>query len=224
MQANCATQVWREPDQGIWGGPRQTPALRILQADGLGRAEPGVETGRGPRRTPEQNRLAGHARRHQGRRPRPRPRRPGGPAPALRDRRPGRLSTLLAAIFGFLPHDDERLRASVLAIADELTENSYVALGARRRNRRRTMCGQGGHLPHLLVLACVRAGDHRRGTASPRPDGTPSSNRLAPWSVRRGVRRREPVDTSATFPRRSPPRPDRGRGPDHRRRAAREFS
>jgi GH15 family glucan-1,4-alpha-glucosidase len=35
-------------------------------------------------------------------------------------------STLLAAVFGFLPADDERLRSSVLAIADELTENGYV--------------------------------------------------------------------------------------------------
>ena len=35
-------------------------------------------------------------------------------------------STLLAALFGFLPDDDERLRASVLAIADELTENGFV--------------------------------------------------------------------------------------------------
>jgi GH15 family glucan-1,4-alpha-glucosidase len=35
-------------------------------------------------------------------------------------------STLLAAIFGFLPGDDERLRASVLAIADELTEQGFV--------------------------------------------------------------------------------------------------
>jgi GH15 family glucan-1,4-alpha-glucosidase len=35
-------------------------------------------------------------------------------------------STLLAAIFGFLPPDDERLRASVLAIADELTERGFV--------------------------------------------------------------------------------------------------
>ena len=33
---------------------------------------------------------------------------------------------LLAAIFGFLPRDDERLRATVLAIADELTENGFV--------------------------------------------------------------------------------------------------
>src|SRR6187397_2376862 len=35
-------------------------------------------------------------------------------------------STLLAPIFGFLPGDDERAHASVLAIADELTENGYV--------------------------------------------------------------------------------------------------
>ena len=35
-------------------------------------------------------------------------------------------STLLAAIFGFLPHDDERLEDTVLAIADELTEDGFV--------------------------------------------------------------------------------------------------
>jgi GH15 family glucan-1,4-alpha-glucosidase len=35
-------------------------------------------------------------------------------------------STLLAAIFGFLPGDDPRLRATVLAIADELTEDGFV--------------------------------------------------------------------------------------------------
>ena len=35
-------------------------------------------------------------------------------------------STLLAPIFGFLPGDDERAHSSVLAIADELTENGYV--------------------------------------------------------------------------------------------------
>ena len=35
-------------------------------------------------------------------------------------------STLLAAIFGFLPADDERLRTSVEAIADDLTEDGFV--------------------------------------------------------------------------------------------------
>jgi len=33
---------------------------------------------------------------------------------------------LLAALFGFLPGSDERLRASVLAIADDLTEDGFV--------------------------------------------------------------------------------------------------
>jgi GH15 family glucan-1,4-alpha-glucosidase len=35
-------------------------------------------------------------------------------------------STLLAAIFGFLPADDARLKASVMAIADELTDDGFV--------------------------------------------------------------------------------------------------
>ena len=35
-------------------------------------------------------------------------------------------STLLAPLFGFLPGDDERAHSSVLAIAEELTENGYV--------------------------------------------------------------------------------------------------
>ena len=35
-------------------------------------------------------------------------------------------STLLAAIFGFLPGEDPRLRASVLAIGEELTEHGFV--------------------------------------------------------------------------------------------------
>ena len=35
-------------------------------------------------------------------------------------------STLLAGIFGFLPPDDTRLRATVLAVEDELSEQGYV--------------------------------------------------------------------------------------------------
>src|SRR3974390_647981 len=35
-------------------------------------------------------------------------------------------STLLAGSFGFLSHDDKRLRNTVLAVADELTENGFV--------------------------------------------------------------------------------------------------
>ena len=35
-------------------------------------------------------------------------------------------STLLAAIFGFLPGDDERMRNTVLAIQEDLTEDGFV--------------------------------------------------------------------------------------------------
>ncbi len=35
-------------------------------------------------------------------------------------------SALMAAIFGFLPGDDERLKATVKAIAEELTEHGFV--------------------------------------------------------------------------------------------------
>jgi GH15 family glucan-1,4-alpha-glucosidase len=35
-------------------------------------------------------------------------------------------STLLAGLFGFLPGTDERLRKTVMAIADELTEHGFV--------------------------------------------------------------------------------------------------
>jgi GH15 family glucan-1,4-alpha-glucosidase len=35
-------------------------------------------------------------------------------------------STLLAGLFGFLPGADERLRKTVVAIADELTEHGFV--------------------------------------------------------------------------------------------------
>ena len=64
-------------------------------------------------------------------------------------------STLLAAIFGFLPGDDERLRASVLAIADELTEDGFV-LRYRTDETDDGLSRQGGELPDLLVLAGVR--------------------------------------------------------------------
>ena len=35
-------------------------------------------------------------------------------------------SVLLAAVFGFLARDDDRLRSTVLAIAENLTENGFV--------------------------------------------------------------------------------------------------
>ena len=76
---------------GDLGGPRQAPALRVVQADGVGRAGPCVEAGRDPGRRGADGDVAGHRRRDQGRHPGERRRRSGRPAPALRDGRAGRL-------------------------------------------------------------------------------------------------------------------------------------
>jgi alpha,alpha-trehalase len=124
-QAACATAVWREPDQGIWearGKPQHYVSSKLMSWVALDRASKLAHV-RGDQE------LAGTWR---------------GTAEDIKtdilthglDQR-GVLrqhydtdaldaSTLLAAIFGFLPPDDKRLRASVLAIADELTENGFV--------------------------------------------------------------------------------------------------
>ncbi len=69
-------------------------------------------------------------------------------------------STLLAAIFGFLPHDDPRLHSSVRAIADDLTENGFVL---RTRTAKPTMaCRRVGTFlicSFWLVLALAIVGE-----------------------------------------------------------------
>jgi alpha,alpha-trehalase len=72
-------------------------------------------------------------------------------------------STLLAAICGFLP-DDERLRASVLAIADELTEHGFV-LGYRTGETDDGMSGKEGTFlicSFWLVSALAIIGEEQR--------------------------------------------------------------
>ena len=73
-------------------------------------------------------------------------------------------STLLAAIFGFLPHDDKRLRASVLAIANELTENGFV-LRYRTNETDDGMSGKEGTFlicSFWLVSALAIIGEEQR--------------------------------------------------------------
>ena len=123
-QAECATRVWREPDQGIWearGEPRHYVSSKLMCWVALDRA----------RKLADIDGDADQATTW------------GAVADEIRDDilangvRDGVLrqhyetdsldaSTLLAAIFGFLPHDDELLRASVLAVADDLTEEGFV--------------------------------------------------------------------------------------------------
>jgi GH15 family glucan-1,4-alpha-glucosidase len=124
-QAACASAVWREPDQGIWearGKPQHYVSSKLMCWVAMDRAAKLAEIRGDPalhdtwRATAEEIRAdilgngvsdRGVLRQHY--------------ATDALD-----ASNLLAGMFGFLPGDDERLRNTVLAIADELTEHGFV--------------------------------------------------------------------------------------------------
>jgi len=124
-QAACATKVWRHPDQGIWearGKPKHYVSSKLMCWVAMDRAAKLAQM-RGDAKLQatwqatadeiKQDVLThgvserGVLRQHY-------------ETDALD------ASNLLAAMFGFLPGSDERLRASVLAIADDLTEDGFV--------------------------------------------------------------------------------------------------
>jgi alpha,alpha-trehalase len=123
-QADCATKVWREPDQGIWearGAPQHYVSSKLMCWVALDRAAKLAEV-RGDRSRIEAWRAVAdeiHADilEHGAR---------GGVLRQHYDTDALDASTLLAAVFGFLPATDQRLHDSVLAIADDLTENGFV--------------------------------------------------------------------------------------------------
>ena len=128
-------------------------------------------------------------------------------------------STLLAAIFGFLPGDDERLRKSVEAIADDLTEDGFV-LRYRTDETDDGLSGKEGSFlicSFWLVSALTIVGDRQRARDL--------MERLLGWPPRSAYA--EEFDTSTgrhlgSFPPGLlPPGPDRGCGPDHPGRANR---
>jgi GH15 family glucan-1,4-alpha-glucosidase len=124
-QAECATNVWREPDQGIWearGKPQHYVSSKLMGWVALDRAAQLAEIRGDPakaatwRATADEIRadILEHGVSERG---------------VLRqhyDTDALDASVLLAALFDFLPGDDERLRATVNAIAEELTENGFV--------------------------------------------------------------------------------------------------
>ena len=124
-QAECASDVWREPDQGIWearGEPRHYVSSKLMCWVAMDRAAK-LASMRGDAKlqgawnaTAEEIKadILAHGLTKDG---------------VLRQHYETDAldaSTLLAALFGFLPPGDKRLRASVLAIADDLTENGFV--------------------------------------------------------------------------------------------------
>jgi GH15 family glucan-1,4-alpha-glucosidase len=123
-QAKCATDVWKNPDQGIWearGKPQHYVSSKLMCWVALDRASK-LAGLRGDtklestwRATADEIKadILDHGLRD-------------GVLRQHYDTEALDASTLLAAIFGFLPDDDERLRKSVEAIADDLTEDGFV--------------------------------------------------------------------------------------------------
>jgi GH15 family glucan-1,4-alpha-glucosidase len=120
-------------------------------------------------------------------------------------------SVLLAAIFEFLPGDDERLRSTVNAIAEHLTENGFV-LRYHTDETYEGLSGKEG--PFLIcslwlvsVLAIVgelqRARDlmEKLPRIAPRPASTPRSSTPTPAATSATSRR--PSHTSRSW--RPPP-------------------
>jgi GH15 family glucan-1,4-alpha-glucosidase len=124
-QAECAIQSWAKPDQGIWearGKPQHYVSSKLMSWVAMDRAAQLADL-RGDRdlrskwaAVAEEIRAdilkrgvseRGVLRQHY-------------ETDALD------ASTLLAPIFGFLPGEDERMHKTVIAIAEELTENGYV--------------------------------------------------------------------------------------------------
>ncbi|MGA9438790.1 MAG: glycoside hydrolase family 15 protein [Pseudolabrys sp.] len=124
-QAECATRVWRDPDQGIWearGKPQHYVSSKLMCWVAMDRASALAEIRGDPKLAGTWRATADEIR-------------ADVLAHGVSDRGVLRqhyktdaldASTLLAASFKFLAHDDERLRNTVLAIAEELTENGFV--------------------------------------------------------------------------------------------------
>jgi GH15 family glucan-1,4-alpha-glucosidase len=124
-QAKCATEVWRDPDQGIWearGAPRHYVSSKLMCWVAMDRAakiaamagDSKLRESWGATADEIRDDILTHGLTAQG---------------VLRQHYETDAldaSTLLAAIFGFLPGEDERLRTTVMAIAEDLTEDGFV--------------------------------------------------------------------------------------------------
>jgi GH15 family glucan-1,4-alpha-glucosidase len=124
-QAECATSVWREPDQGIWearGAPQHYVSSKLMCWVALDRAahlaairgDQGLREAWGATAEEIKADILEHG---------------VGTGGVLRQHYETEAldaSTLLAALFGFLPGEDARLRATVLAIDSGLTEHGFV--------------------------------------------------------------------------------------------------
>ena len=121
-------------------------------------------------------------------------------------------SNLLAALLGFLPGDDERLHKTVLATAEELTENGFVL----RYKTEETDDGLSGKEGTFLICSFYllpgKKGRLGRRARDLMERAAQSGLAARPLRPRNSTRR--PGTTSATSRKPSPSRPDRGGGAD----------
>src|SRR5207248_1423289 len=147
-QAQCATSVWREPDQGIWearGEPRHYVSSKLMCWVAMDRGARLAELRGDQERTARwqgvADEIAGDilARGVDGR----------GVFRQHYDTDALDASNLLIPLVRFLPPDDERVRATVLAIRDELTEHGLVL----RYRTDQTDDGQTGREGTFLICS-----------------------------------------------------------------------
>jgi GH15 family glucan-1,4-alpha-glucosidase len=124
-QANSASRVWRQPDQGIWearGKPQHYVSSKLMCWVAMDRAARlATIRGDGDQASTwgaEADEVRADILAHGLTK--------GGVLRQHYDTDALDASTLLAPILGFLPPDDDRTRASVLAIDEGLTENGFV--------------------------------------------------------------------------------------------------
>ena len=216
-QAKCATEVWKKPDQGIWearGKPQHYVSSKLMCWVALDRASQLAEIRGDSELQAEWGATAEEIRKDILEN--------GVQDGVLRqhyDTDALDASTLLAAIFGFLPGDDEVMRKSVLAIADDLTEDGFVL----RYVTGETDDGLSGKEGSFLICSFWLVSgpcDHRRAPARAGPDGPVAQHRLPARPLRRGVRHQHRAAPRELPPGVLPPRADRGRGADHHERTA----
>ena len=217
-QAECASKVWQQPDQGIWearGKPQHYVSSKLMCWVALDRAAKLAEI-RGDGDLKQKW---------------------GAVADEIRDdilehgvSDKGVLkqhyetdsldaSVLLAAIFEFLPAGDERLHATVSAIAEDLTENGFV-LRYRTDETDDGLSGKEGTFlicSFWLVSALAIVGELQRARDLMEKL---LRDRVAARPLRGGVRRRHRPASRQLPPGVLAPCPDGSRGENHRPRDA----
>ncbi|MFC7496347.1 MULTISPECIES: glycoside hydrolase family 15 protein [unclassified Nocardioides] len=164
-QASCAIASWQEPDQGIWearGKPQHYVSSKLMGWVALDRAAKLAEIRSDLALSEEWRSVADQIRADildRGVSDR-------GVLRQHYDTDALDASTLLAPLFGFLPGTDERVRNTVLAIAEELTEHGFV-LRYRTDETDDGLSGKEGTFlicSFWLVSALATIGERARAT------------------------------------------------------------